>query len=83
MAGFRHAEDFIAWQLADRFKDEVFRIVRSSRHAQRDLKYRSQILDAASSVSKNITEGFLRHSPRVFAGFLDYAIGSLGEARAG
>jgi four helix bundle protein len=80
MAGFRHAEDFIAWQLADRFKDEVFRLVRSSVDARRDLKYRSQIQDAAASVSKNITEGFLRHSPQVVATFLDYALGSLGEA---
>jgi four helix bundle protein len=80
MAGFRHVEDFIAWQLADEFKSEVFRVVRSSVHAQKDLKYRSQILGAATSVTKNITEGFLRHSPRTFAAFLDYALGSLGEA---
>ena len=35
---------------------------------------------AASSVAHNIAEGFLRFSPREFRRFLDYALGSLGEA---
>ena len=33
-------------------------------------------------MSKDIAEGFLRFSPLVFAGFLDYALGSLVEAEA-
>ena len=80
MAGVRRDEDFAAWQLADAFKKEVFRLVRGSRDAQRDFRYRDQLRNAASGISKHITEGFLRFSPLDFARFLDYALGSLGEA---
>ncbi len=76
----RRPQDLIAWQLAEGFKIEVFRLVSGSREAQRELRFKSQILDAASSVTSNITEGFLRRSPGDFARFLDYSLGSLGEA---
>ena len=80
MAGVRHWEELITWQLADQFKQEVDRIVSASGAASRNYRYRDQILSASSDVSKDIAEGFLRKSPLAFAVFLDYALGSLGEA---
>jgi len=49
----RRYQDLIAWQLAEEFKREVFRIVQQSKRAL-DLRYRSQLLDAASSITANI-----------------------------
>ena len=80
MAGVRRDEDFAAWQLAEAFKKELFRLVRGSPEAFRDFRYRDQLRNAAGGISKHITEGFLRFSPLDFARFLDYALGSLGEA---
>jgi four helix bundle protein len=78
--GVRRYQDLFAWQTAEGFKLEVYRVVMGSPPARADLRYRSQILDAASSVVSNIIEGFLRCSPGDFARFLDYALASLGEA---
>jgi four helix bundle protein len=75
----RRPQDLIAWQLADAFKVEVFRLMHESHRGQADLRFKFQLLDAASSVPSNISEGFLRCSPGDFARFLDYAVGSLGE----
>jgi len=76
----RTYQELIAWQTAELFKEEVVRLVEASIAATRDFKFRSQILEAASGVSSSIVEGFLRFRPREFAHFLDYALGSLGEA---
>ena len=78
--GVRRYQDLIAWQLADQFNEAVHTLVIDNPHASKDWRYRSQILDAASSVPANIAEGFLRFSPREFARFLSYAIASLAEA---
>jgi len=75
----RRYQDLIAWQLAEAFKGEVFRLVNQSKQTL-DLRYRSQLLDAASSVAANIVEGFLRYSPGDFARYLAISLGSLGEA---
>jgi four helix bundle protein len=72
-------QDLIAWQLADQFKSEVFRLVKSSTEASRNLKYRNQLLDAACSVTSNLVEGFRRFSPGEFPRFIDYSLASLGE----
>ena len=74
--------DLIAWQTAELFRDEVHRLVAASEGARRDFKFRSQILEASRAIAANIVEGFLRFSPREFPRFLDYAIGSLGEAES-
>ena len=76
----RHYKDLVAWQLAESFKDEAFKIVLASREACQDLRYRGQVLESASAISKDIAEGFLRFSPATFIRFLDYAAGSLVEA---
>jgi four helix bundle protein len=80
MAGVRKAEDFAAWQLAEAFKSEVFTLLRGSPDAMRDFRFRYQLKDSASGISKHITEGFVRFGPLDFCRFLDYAIGSLREA---
>jgi four helix bundle protein len=76
----RQYRDLFAWQTAEGFKLEVYRIIKESVLVQSDYKFRSQILEAARSVPSNITEGFLRCSPGDFMRFLDYAVASLGEA---
>lgn len=76
----RRYKDLIVWQLADGFKREIFRIASASARAQRDGRYRDQLLSAGSAVSKDIAEGFLRHSAGDFARFLSFALGSLAEA---
>ena len=80
MAGVRRYKDFDAWQLAEAFKKEVFRLVRHSPGASRNFKYRDQLREAAGGISKHIAEGYLRCAPLDFAHFLDYALGSLAEA---
>jgi len=66
--------------LADAFKSEVFALLKASREAMRDRRVRYQLKDAASGPPKDITEGFVRFSPRDFCRFLDDALGSLREA---
>ena len=73
-------QDLIAWQLADQFKSEVFRLVKSSTEASRNLRSRNQLLDPTCSVASNLVEGFRRFSPGEFARFIDYSLASLGEA---
>ena len=73
-------QDLIAWQMADSFKQEVFRLVHDSSKASTDFRFRGQLLAAAQSVAANIAEGFLRNSPGDFRRFLHIALGSLGEA---
>jgi four helix bundle protein len=72
--------ELIAWQLAERFKEQVFDLVSRSSALERDLKYRSQLLEAASSVSKNIAEGFRRYTDGYINQFFNFALGSLYEA---
>ena len=72
--------ELIAWQLADQFKSEVFRLLKSSPDAWSNWKYRIQLLDAASSVPANLVEGFRRFSSGDFPRFIDYSLGSMGEA---
>jgi four helix bundle protein len=74
----RRYQDLIAWQLAEAFKREVFRLIQEK--TAMDFRYRSQLIDATSSVAANIVEGFLRCSPGDFARYLAISLGSLGEA---
>jgi four helix bundle protein len=80
--GARHYKELIAWQLAQQFTTEVFALVQTSQRASNDRPYAEQLTGAASSVAHNIAEGFLRFGPREFKRFLDYALGSLGEAES-
>jgi four helix bundle protein len=77
-----HYRDLIAWQLAEKFKAEVVRLVRSSPEALKNFHYRDQVINAAASVTANLVEGFLRFSPGDFRRFIDYSLASLGEVES-
>jgi four helix bundle protein len=77
-----HYRDLIAWQLAEQFQVEVVRLVRSSPEASKNIRYRDQVINSATSVTANIVEGFLRYSPGDFRRFIDYSLASLGETES-
>jgi four helix bundle protein len=73
-----HFSELICWQLGRDLRKEVFRLS-ASRRLVVDLKFRSQLNDAASSVCANIAEGFGRRSHKDFAHFLDISRSSVNE----
>jgi four helix bundle protein len=79
--GVKKLEDLVAFLLAVEFKRGVYRVVKASPDAFADLRYRSQIFDAARSVEANIAEGWKRFSPADRARFFRIALGSLEEAK--
>jgi four helix bundle protein len=78
--GVRSFRELIAWQLADEFKREIFRILAASARATQDWRFHDQLRSASWSIGQNIIEGFLRHSAGDFSRFLGFSLGSLGEA---
>jgi four helix bundle protein len=79
--GVKKLEDLVAFLLAVEFKRGIHRVVRASPDAWADLRYRSQIFDAARSVEANIAEGWKRFSAGDMARFFRIALGSLEEAK--
>ena len=67
----------IVWQKAVELFELVWAIAFTEKKI--DLKLRSQIADAAQSVSANISEGYGRRSLNEYIQFLYYALGSLVE----
>jgi four helix bundle protein len=67
----------IVWQKAMQLFELVWQIVFTE--AKIDFKLRSQLADAAQSVSPNISEGYGRRSVGEYIQFLYYALGSLAE----
>ncbi len=65
------------WQRAMELFELVWRITHAGR--QLDFKLRSQLCDAAQSVSSNISEGYSRRSINEYIQFLYIALGSLSE----
>jgi four helix bundle protein len=76
--GARRIEDLIVWQLANQLRDKTYELMQTSARPL-DLKFRSQIEDALSSVTRNIGEGFGRYYHKEFARYLSYARGSICE----
>jgi four helix bundle protein len=74
-------EDLVAWQLADELRKEVYELFSNGR-AAKDMRLRSEGEDAASSVCRNLAEGFHRFSPAEFARFARYSASSIGEVGA-
>ena len=70
--------DLVAWQLANELRDAVFKLTSEGR-ASRDFKFRKHTEDAASSICRNLSEGFVRFEPGEFGSFVRYAQGSLAE----
>jgi len=71
-------EDLDAWQVADELRTEVYALTAAG-PASLDFKFCNQIRDAASSATRNISEGFGRFYPGDFAHFMDFSIGSVME----
>ena len=78
--GVSRLEDLIAWQLANTFKLEVYRLLGDSPRASSDARFRDQLRESAASVGMNIGEGFYRFGAREFRRYLTIALASLGEA---
>src|SRR5436190_3868222 len=68
----------IFWQKAMELFEFVWAIVFTENKI--DFKLRSQLADAAQSVSANISEGYGRRSVNEYIQFLYYALGSMAEA---
>src|SRR3954468_22866829 len=71
-------QDLVCWQLANELEQLVFELTATG-PAWQDFKFRDQIRDSSSSVTRNIAEGFGRYWPVEFARFLRIARGSLME----
>jgi four helix bundle protein len=67
----------IVWQKAMELFELVWAIVFTE--TKIDFKLRSQLADAAQSVSANISEGYGRRSLNEYLQFLYYALGSMAE----
>ena len=78
--GARRVEELAVWQLGDELRTKIHSITAIG-PAARDCRFRDQIRDAASSVTRNIAEGFGRYRHREFAQFLSIARGSLFEVK--
>ena len=80
MATYSSFEDLPVWQHAVEVYVEVYKLCERTK-LKHDYKMRSQLLDAASSISNNIAEGFEYNSNKSFHNFLRIAKGSSGETR--
>jgi len=67
----------IVWQKAIQLFELVWKI--AFVEANIDFKLRSQLADAAQSISANISEGYVRRSVNEYIQFLYYALGSTAE----
>jgi four helix bundle protein len=67
----------IVWQRAMDLFGLVWQL--SYKEASIDFKLRSQLADAAQSISANISEGYGRRSINEYIQFLYYALGSMAE----
>jgi four helix bundle protein len=78
--GVNDFTELVCWQLARELKLMVLPF--ADRPAVRqDYKFRSQLIDAASSATRNIAEGFGRYDHKEFAQFMKFALGSECETR--
>ena len=69
--------NLIVWQKAMDLFELVWKITYAE--SKIDFKLRSQVVDAAQSISANISEGYGRRSVKEYIQFLYFALGSMGE----
>jgi four helix bundle protein len=74
----RRVEELDVFRLGNELREKVHAITATS-PANRDRKFCTQLDDAASSVTRNICEGFGRYRHKEFAQFLSIARGSVFE----
>ena len=80
MAGVKHHEDLVAWQLSETLRQEIVAILAKPTLA-RHVEFCDQIRRSSRSAPSNIAEGFGRYKPREFARYMRIALGSLGETQ--
>ncbi len=80
MSGARHFKELTCWQLANDLKLQIYRFA-DRPPVVRDFRFRGQIVDAAASGPRNISEGFARRTHADFAHYLDIARASLTECQ--
>jgi four helix bundle protein len=80
MAGARHYQSLIVWQLGDEIRRHVFQLTARAPLATR-FKTRDQLDDAANSICRNVAEGFSSGSDPAFAHYLTISRDSLNELK--
>ena len=78
MPPVRHFSQLIVWRLAEEIRIKVFELTAKPSFAA-DFKAKSQCEDAASSVCRNIAEGFGCETHAEFARFVEISRRSLNE----
>lgn len=68
-----------AFNLAHQFKLEVYKLLRNHPETKKDLRFWSQLRDAARGVERNVAEGWRRYHHRDMAQFLRFAVSSNEE----
>jgi four helix bundle protein len=72
--------DLQCWQLADHLRSEVHTIC-AKPAVSKDFNFCDSFRDAAGSICRNISEGFIRFTSPEIAKFFGYALASLGEVQ--
>src|SRR5215472_1168507 len=74
-------EDLLIWKKAISFARDIY-LLPDKKALRNDFGLKSQMRNAAVSISTNIAEGFERRSRREYLNFLNIAKGSAGECRS-
>lgn len=80
MAGVRRFQDLVAWRVSAELRDLVYALTDGGA-GERDERFVRQIRASAASAPANLSEGFVRYSPRDFARFANIAKASLAETQ--
>jgi four helix bundle protein len=76
----KHFRELQCWQLANELRSEVHAVCAIEK-VKRDLNFCYSFRKTASSVCRNIAEGFGRYDSCVIVQFFQYALGSLAEVQ--
>ncbi len=76
--GLKSYRDLQVWQRGKRFAVQIYQVTKSF-PPQEQYGLSDQMRRAAVSIPSNIAEGHIRRSNKVFANYLDIALGSAAE----
>ena len=76
----KRVEELVVWRLGNELREKVHAIT-ADPPVSKDFRFCSQTRDAASSIARNISEGFGRFRPADFARFMEIAVASLMETK--
>ena len=74
----RRVEELVVWPLGDELRKKIHAITAKG-EVSTDFRFRNQMRDAASSTTRNVSDGFGRYCHKEFAQFLSIARGSVFE----